>query len=115
MRNIIEKLSIPLFYGYTLIFQPLWGWMAAHWLTHRWTLRKRSLLGWIVGLATLVGVFFIGWVGIHFRLWLSHRWYGDCPVCYEYTGLSYLIHYASASLALMIFLVTALRVTQPNR
>jgi len=63
MRNIIEILSIPLFYGYTLIFQPLWDWIAALWLTRRWTLGKRSLLGWIVGLATLAGGFFssLGW------------------------------------------------------
>ena len=115
MKNIIEKISIPLFYGYTLLFQPLWGYFAARWLTRRRVLCKRTLLGWVVGLATLAAVFLIGWLGIVFRLWLSHRWYGDCPVCYEYTGLSYLIHDGSAGLGLIIFLLTAFRITRQNR
>jgi hypothetical protein len=112
MRDFIERISIPLFYGYILFFQPLWAWLAAHWLTRRWVLRGRPRLGWLIGLGSLAGVFLLGWLGIQLRLGLSHAWYGDCPTCYEYTGLSYLFDYASDGISLVIYLIGALQVTR---
>jgi hypothetical protein len=115
MRTIIEKFSTQVFFGYTLLFQPVWAYLAARWLTRHWVVRKRPLLGWLIGLGSLAGIFFSGWAAIDLRLRLSHQWYGDCPTCYEYTGLSYLIHYGSGILSLIIFLLTAIRVTRQNR
>jgi hypothetical protein len=109
MREIFDQLSIPCFYGCTLFLQPLWAYLAARWLTRRRELHKRPLTGWLIGLGTLAGIFLTGLAGINLTLRLNHQWYGDCPTCYEYTGLASLIHYGSGIISLIIFLVTAFR------
>lgn len=115
MRAIFEKLSGEFFFVYTLILQPIWAYVAARWLTRRWVIRKRPLRGWLIGLATLAGVFWAGYVGLYLLQRLIHQWYGDCPMCDDYSGLSYLVHYGSGLLSLIIFLVTAIRMTRQNR
>jgi hypothetical protein len=115
LEDFIERISIPAFYGFILIIQPLWSWLAVHWLVRRWVSRNRPYLGWLFGFGSLAGIYFLGLLGIFFRLKLSHLWYGDCPVCYEYTGLSYLFDYASGVICLIIFLVSAFRVTRQQK
>ena len=112
MKEFIEQISVPLFYGFILVIQPFWAWGSAHWLVRRWVSRSRPGLGWLVGSASFVGLILLGWLGIYVRLGLSHRWYGDCPVCFEYAGLSYLFDAVSGVISLVIFLVTAIRVTR---
>jgi hypothetical protein len=114
-RNIFEKLSGELFFVYTLILQPIWAYVAARWLTQRWAIRKRPLRGWLIGLATLAGVFWAGYVGLYLLQRLIHQWYSDCPMCDDYSGLSYLVHYGSGLLSLIIFLVTAILGSRQNR
>jgi hypothetical protein len=114
VRDFIERISIPVFYGFILVFQPFWSWLAAHWLVRRWVSRNRPGRGWLIGLGSLFGVFILGWLLIFLRVRLSHQWYGECPICYEYTGLSYLFDYASGVICLIIFLISALRVTRQH-
>jgi hypothetical protein len=114
LKDIIERISIPVFYGFILVVQPLWSWLAAHWLVRRWVSRNHPTLGWLVGLGSLVGVYILGLLGIFLRLDLSHKWYGSYPTCYEYTGLSYLFDYASGGICLVVFLITAIRVTRQH-
>jgi hypothetical protein len=115
MRDFIERISIPAFYGFILVVQPFWSWLAAHWLVRRWVSRNQPALGWLVGLGSFVGVTLLGLLGIFLRLDLSHKWYGACPTCYEYAGLSYLFDYASGVICLVIFLISAIRVTRQHR
>jgi hypothetical protein len=115
VRDFIERISIPVFYGFILVVQPLWAWLAAHWLVRRWVSRNHPALGWLVGLGSFAGVYLLGLLGIFLRLDLCHKWYGACSNCYEYAGLSYLFDYASGVICLVVFLLSAIRVTRQHR
>ena len=115
MEDFIERISIPLFYGFILVVQPLWSWLAARWLVRRWVSRNHPTLGWLVGLGSFAGVYLLGLLGIFLRLELSRKWCGSFPICCEYCGLSYLFDYASGVICLIVFLISAIRVTRRHR
>ena len=112
MEDFIERISIPAFYGFILIIQPLWSWLAAHWLVRYWVSRNHPGRGWLVGFGSLIGIYILGLLGIYIRLKLSQKWCGSFPICCEYCGLSYLFDYASGVICLIIFLVSTFRVTR---
>jgi len=115
MQKLFDQFYALVFFGYMLLLQPLWGYVAARWLTRRWVLRRRPVLGWLIGLGSLAGVFLLGLAGVYFHLWLARQSCGGFPTCMEYAGLSLVIHYGSGMLSLLIFLLTAAWVTRKNR
>jgi hypothetical protein len=106
MRDFLEKISVPCFYGFILLLQPLAAFLIGRFFTARQVLHKRRLLGWLGGLAILAAIFLLGWWGTNARVQLSRAQCGDYPLCCEYCGLAILFDAISGIGSLFIFLAT---------
>ena len=114
MSKYIVEIQALLFFGFILIVQPFWSWLAARWLVRRWVSRSQPALGWLIGLGSFAGVYSLGLLGIFLQLDLSRKSCGSNPICCEYCGLSTLLDYASGVICLIIFLISAIRVTRQH-
>jgi hypothetical protein len=112
-KYLVEILAL-LFFGFILVVQPFCAWLAARWLVRRWVVRSQPVLGWLAGLGSFAGVYILGLLGIFLQLNLSQKRCGSFPTCCEYCGLSYLLDYASGVICLIIFLISAIRVTRQH-
>jgi|WetSurMetagenome_2_1015567.scaffolds.fasta_scaffold77321_1 hypothetical protein len=107
MREFLEKVSVPCFYGFILFLQPVAAFLIGRFFTARQFMYKRRLLGWLGGLVIFAAVFLLGWWGTQARVEFSRMQCGDYPLCCEYCGLAIVFDAISGIGSLLIFLATA--------